>query len=55
MEISNLEWDYLEERKTDKIILNYSNKVSDDLVSAYGWLLNNANKFKEVFLKYINK
>ena len=55
MEISNLEWDYLEERKTDKIILNYGNKVSNDIDSAYAWLLNSANKFKEVFLKYINK
>lgn len=54
-EISNLEWDYLEERKTDKIILNYGDKVSNDIDSAYAWLLNNANKFKDVFLKYLNK
>ena len=54
-EISNLEWDYLEERKTDKIILNYGDKVSDDIDSAYACLLNNANKFKDVFLKYLNK
>ncbi len=45
MQISNLEWDYLEERKTDKIILNYSNKVSNDIDSAYAWLLNSANKY----------
>lgn len=54
-EINNLEWDYLEERKTDKIILNYGDKVSNDIDSAYTWLLNNANKFKDVFLKYLNK
>lgn len=51
MEISNLEWNYLEERKTDKIILNYDNKVSNDIDNAYAWLLNSANKFKDVFLK----
>ncbi len=54
-EINNLDWDYLEERKTDKIILNYDDKVSNDIDSAYAWLLNNANKFKDVFLKYLNK
>jgi len=55
MEISNLEWNYLEERKTDKIILNYDNKVSNDIDNAYAWLLNSANKFKDVFLKNIYK
>lgn len=55
MEINNLEWDYLEDRKTDKIILNYNNKVSENLDYSYQWLLNNANRFKEVFLKYLNK
>jgi len=55
MEISNLEWNYLEERKTDKIILNYDNKVSNDIDNAYAWLLNSANKFKDVFLKNIHK
>ncbi len=55
MEISNLEWNYLEERKTDKIILNYDNKVSNDIDNAYAWLLNSVNKFKKVFLKNIHK
>ena len=54
-EINNLDWNHLEERKTDKIILNYDDKVSNDIDSAYAWLLNNANKFKDVFLKYLDK
>lgn len=54
LEIPNLEWDYLEERKIDKISLSYNN-VSSDLDNSYSWLLENAIKFKEVFLKYLNK
>lgn len=30
-------------------------KITCDFHSAYAWLLNNANKFKDVFLKYLNK
>lgn len=54
LEIPNLEWDYLEDRKIDKISLSYNN-VSSDLDNSYSWLLENAIKFKEVFLKYLNK
>ena len=53
-DIPNLEWDYLEDRKIDKISLNYNN-VSEDVESSYKWLLDNAIKFKEVFLRYLNK
>lgn len=53
-DIPNLEWDYLEDRKIDKISLNYNN-VSEDVESSYRWLLDNAIKFKEVFLRYLNK
>lgn len=53
-EIPNLEWDYVEDRKGDKISLTYDN-VSEDIEGSYKWLLDNAIRFRDIFLKYLNK
>lgn len=53
MEVADLEWDYLEDRKTNKVILNYKGNVSNNLDSAYEWLFNSVELLKSVFTKYL--
>lgn len=50
--INGLEWEYIEDRKVSKIGLSYNFKNIDD---AYIWLLDMVDKFKEIFLDYLNK
>lgn len=50
--INDLEWEYLEDRKVSRIGL--SNNIKDS-ASSYVWLLNMVDRFKEVFLDYLNK
>ena len=50
--INGLEWEYLEDRKVNRISCNYSSK---DNASSYVWLLDMVDRFKEVFLDYLNK
>lgn len=50
--INGLEWEYLEERKVSRIGL--SNNIKDD-ASSYVWSLDMVDRFKEVFLDYLNK
>lgn len=52
LKISNLEWNYNEDRNTSKISLSCDMKNIDN---AYEWLLENAELFKTIFLEYINK
>ena len=50
--INGLEWEYLEDRKVNRISCNNSSK---DNASSYVWLLDMVDRFKEVFLDYLNK
>ncbi len=50
--INGLEWDYLEDRKVNRIGLGYSYENID---SCYMWLLDMVDRFKEVFLEYLYK
>lgn len=50
--INGLEWEYLEDRKVNRISRNNSSK---DNASSYVWLLDMVDRFKEVFLDYLNK
>lgn len=50
--INGLEWEYLEDRKVNRISCNNSSK---DNASSYVWLLDTVDRFKEVFLDYLNK
>lgn len=50
--INGLEWDYLEDRKVNRIGLSYSYENID---SCYMWLLDMVDRFKEVFLEYLYK
>ena len=50
--INDLEWEYLEDRKVSRIGL--SNNIKDS-ASSYVWLLNMVDRFKEVFIDYLNK
>ncbi len=50
--INGLEWDYLEDRKVNKIGLGFSYENID---SCYMWLLDMVDRFKEVFLEYLYK
>lgn len=50
--INGLEWEYLEDRKVSRISCSNS---SQDNTSSYVWLLDMVDRFKEVFLDYLNK
>lgn len=50
--INGLEWEYLEDRKVNRISCNNNSK---DNASSYVWLLDMVDRFKEVFLDYLNK
>ena len=50
--INGLEWEYLEDRKVNRIGL--SNNIKDS-ASSYVWLLDMVDKFKGVFLEYLYK
>ena len=50
--INGLEWEYLEDRKVNRISCNNSSK---DNASSYVWLLDMVDRFKEVFLDYLYK
>lgn len=50
--ITGLEWEYLEDRKVNRIGL--SNNIKDN-ASSYVWLLDMVDRFKEIFLDYLNK
>ena len=50
--INGLEWEYLEDRKVNRISCSNS---SQDNASSYVWLLDMVDRFKEVFLDYLNK
>lgn len=49
--INGLEWEYLEDRKVNRI--GCSNSKDND--SSYVWLLDMVDRFKEVFLEYLYK
>ena len=50
--INGLEWEYLEDRKVNRISCSNNSKDND---SSYAWLLNMIDRFKEVFLEYLYK
>lgn len=50
--INGLEWEYLEDRKVNRISCSNSSKGN---ASSYVWLLDMVDRFKEVFLDYLNK
>ena len=50
--INGLEWEYLEDRKVSRIGL--CNNIKDN-ASSYVWSLDMVDRFKEVFLDYLNK
>lgn len=50
--INGLEWEYLEDRKVSRIGL--SNNIKDN-ASSYVWSLDMVDRFKEIFLDYLNK
>lgn len=50
--INGLEWEYLEDRKVNRISCSNNSKDND---SSYVWLLDMVDKFKEVFLEYLYK
>lgn len=50
--INGLEWEYEEDRKVNRISISYS---SDNNDSCYVWLLDMVDRFKDVFVEYLNK
>lgn len=50
--INGLEWEFLDNRKVNRIGLSYTYESID---SCYVWLLNMVDRFKEVFLEYLYK
>ena len=50
--INGLEWEYLEDRKVNRISCSNNSKDND---SSYVWLLDMVDRFKEVFLEYLYK
>ena len=50
--INGLEWEYLEDRKVNRISCSNNSKNND---SSYVWLLDMVDRFKEVFLEYLYK
>lgn len=50
--INGLEWEYLEDRKVNRICCSNNSKDND---SSYVWLLDMVDRFKEVFLEYLYK
>ena len=48
--INGLEWDFLDNRKVNRIGLSYTYESID---SCYVWLLDMVDRFKEVFLEYL--
>lgn len=50
--INGLEWEYEEERKVNRIGCSNNSKDND---SSYVWLLDMVDRFKDVFVEYLNK
>lgn len=50
--INDLEWEFLEDKKVNRIGLSYS---YNNIENCYSWLLDKIDNFKDVFLEYINK
>ena len=50
--INGLEWEYLEDRKVNRISCSNNSKDND---SSYVWLLDMVDRFKGVFLEYLYK
>lgn len=50
--INGLEWEYLADRKVNRIGLSHNIK---DMASSYVWSLDMVDRFKEIFLYYLNK
>lgn len=50
--INGLEWEHLEDRKVNRIGVSQS---IEDNASSYVWSLDMVDRFKEVFLDYLNK